>query len=312
MNPRYMIIVLTLAAIVYGAFWSSLGTDAKRQTITTLENLRDKGMTVEYSAPTLGGFPYRMEITLENLSIKAPAQGFMVDAKNVVLIGHPWKPNHWFLQTGTIKTNLLKGGLTFRSADTITSLRLDQNDMLNISLDLSNATFNGRLTMGNDLKGDTTEIHLKIPQTFTNTSDGLMEETRFNGTIRVANLKHNNIGLAHGTLDFSWQGKGPTKWNENALAAWRDAGGVLDVSRLSLLWGNSELLADMDVSLDESFYPLGAGSLKIKGDILDQLKSVGVLKYLPDNTQGDLFLTAQFGTLSINGTEVVSLPQIKP
>lgn len=58
-----------------------------------------------------------------------------------------------------------------------------------------------------------------------------------------------------------------------ALAAWRDAGGLLEVTDLSLTWGPLHVRADGTAALDEALRPQGAFAARIAGlpEMLDAL-----------------------------------------
>jgi hypothetical protein len=64
-----------------------------------------------------------------------------------------------------------------------------------------------------------------------------------------------------------------------ALTAWRDAGGAVQVTALALEWGNLRLNGDATLALDEQSRPLGAGTLRIAGagETLDALAQSGTI-----------------------------------
>jgi len=316
MNPKYIGGVIALIAIGYGALWSSIGTDTKRDLVTRLETMRDQGMKVQYSSPKLRGFPYRMEVSVEDLSVEAPKQGWAFSADALTLTGHVWKPELWFITTTTANVNLLNGALIVNATSLTASAKTDDTQTLQLGIDLAAATFKGRLTQNKTLKGTVAELHLRLPSDLTGATEGLMEETRFKGFIKLANfgVEGRSVrGLTHGELDFTWHGVGPTKWSTTDLSNWRDRGGTLEVERLSLKFGDDELMADMSISLDEELRPMGAGSLKLVGSPLAHLKAVDILEYAPDKPARETSLAAQFGRLSIDGEVVVAeLPRIKP
>lgn len=64
------------------------------------------------------------------------------------------------------------------------------------------------------------------------------------------------------------------------LAMWRDAGGVIDVHRLSVSWSPVDLVGDGTVALDAALRPEGAGVAEIQGvaEALDRLVAQGRMK----------------------------------
>jgi len=316
MNPKYIGGVIAIAAIGYGALWSSVGTDAKRNLVDSLEAMRDQGMKVQYSSPKLRGFPYRMEVSVEGLAVAAPKQGWVFETDALTLTGHVWKPELWFVTTTKAKANLLNGALTVNAKTLSASAKTDEDQTLQLGIDLADTTLKGRLTQNNTLKGTVAELHLRLPSALTGETEGLMEETRFKGFLRLVNFGSEGRsvrGLTNGELEFTWHGVGPTKWSRVELGNWRDSGGTLEVERLSLKFSDDELKADMSISLDEDLRPMGAGSLTLIGAPLSHLKDADILDYTPENPARETTITAQFGRLRIDGSVVVAeLPRIRP
>jgi len=64
------------------------------------------------------------------------------------------------------------------------------------------------------------------------------------------------------------------------LAMWRDAGGVIDISHLSISWSPVDLVGDGTVALDAAMRPEGAGVAQIEGvaAALDRLVALGRMK----------------------------------
>src|SRR5258708_9965787 len=109
------------------------------------------------------------------------------------------------------------------------------------------------------------------------------------------------------------------------LAAWRDAGGIVEIGRLDLIWGPLNLTGNGTVSLDDSMRPLGAGTAAIRGweQTLDRLVAVGAVqsrqasiaravlsalsKPTPGGAEVTVPLTAQDGRLSVGPVPVMPL-----
>ena len=64
-----------------------------------------------------------------------------------------------------------------------------------------------------------------------------------------------------------------------ALDGWRDEGGVVEVHRLQMLWGNLEVQLDGTFAIDEVYRPIGAASATIKGylSLLAALRMEGIV-----------------------------------
>ncbi len=56
-----------------------------------------------------------------------------------------------------------------------------------------------------------------------------------------------------------------SKVTAGRAAAWRDAGGVLELRRLTLRWGEVAAAASATMALDDRLQPMGAGTLRLSG-----------------------------------------------
>jgi hypothetical protein len=127
---------------------------------------------------------------------------------------------------------------------------------------------------------------------------------------------------------------GPSPLQGQTLAeratSWRDAGGSLELHRLTIGWGQARLDATATLALDEDLQPMGAGTGKITGygAALDALAAKAVLSRsaaqaakavlsllatTPDDGQPEeveVPLTLQFRTLSVRQVPLVRLPEL--
>lgn len=79
-------------------------------------------------------------------------------------------------------------------------------------------------------------------------------------------------------LDASLRGAlDPTAADRERLAAWRDAGGTLEINDLTIVWGPLAIAGDGTLALDDNMQPEGAFTAKITGmaDLVDALQQAG-------------------------------------
>lgn len=115
-----------------------------------------------------------------------------------------------------------------------------------------------------------------------------------------------------------------------ALAAWRDAGGTLDVSRLEISWGPVRMIADGTAALDDELQPEGAFSARVSGltELLTAMENtamidartaaiaritLAVLTRPAENggpPEARVPLTIQDGKLSIGPVMLLKLPKV--
>ncbi len=115
-----------------------------------------------------------------------------------------------------------------------------------------------------------------------------------------------------------------------ALAGWRDAGGIIDVNRLEIVWGPLHMAGDGTLALDAALQPEGAFSVRVSGltDVLTAMENasmidartaaiaritLAVLARPPENggpPEARVPLTIQNGRVSVGPVALLKLPTI--
>lgn len=110
-------------------------------------------------------------------------------------------------------------------------------------------------------------------------------------------------------LDATLRGAPPPGPLREALAAWRDAGGVLELHNSSLHWGPLILSGDGTLTLDHELRPLGALSARIRGlgATLDRFADAGMIER-GQAIAIELAASALAGERDESGEKVVALP----
>ncbi|QQA42081.1 DUF2125 domain-containing protein [Pelagovum pacificum] len=73
---RILILILLIAAGLYGGYWYLGVRDARADMALFIEGLEDAGWRVEEDGLSIAGFPSRIDTTLTDLSVTAPDGGF--------------------------------------------------------------------------------------------------------------------------------------------------------------------------------------------------------------------------------------------
>jgi hypothetical protein len=172
----------------------------------------------------------------------------------------------------------------------------------------------GRLDM---VRAERVQLHARRPET--------AAEQRVGTALRIdAVLRIDALDLVDGddgdmgplgsrietvALDASLLGPLPRNSERAAIAAWRDAGGTVDVHRLELLWGPVEMNAEGTVALDAEFRPIGALTAEIEGvdAVIDGFNRLGTLGDMGAEA-AKLVLALMSETRAGDGARVVTLP----
>lgn len=110
-------------------------------------------------------------------------------------------------------------------------------------------------------------------------------------------------------IDASVKGALPPAPLAEAVAAWRDGGGVIEVNRLALRWGPLEAEGDGTLALDNANRPLGAFTARIRGytETVDALAAAGAVRPR-DATAVKIALNLVAGQTGRNGARELNVP----
>lgn len=312
---------IALALAGYTAYWFHLAGWAEDGIEARLAAWRDAGYTVSHSDLSIGGFPYRIEALLSDLAIAAPdgETRWSWRAPLLVLVVQPWDLRHWIAisdQASTASLTADGGALSLEARpETVwASLVLDEDftarrAVLDIKgLELRRA---GRLDM---VRAERVQVHARRPETAAERHLGTALRIDVVLRIDALDLSDGDMGplgsrIETVALDASLLGPLPRSGDRGAIAAWRDAGGTIDVHRLELLWGPVEMNAQGTVALDAEFRPIGALTAEIEGvdAVIDGFKRLGTLGDMGAEA-AKFVLGLMSETRAGDGARVVTLP----
>ena len=339
-----MVAVAAAAAVValYGGLWlyaASVLDDGIERWAT---ERRAEGWRVSFGTRRAAGFPFRLA-----QRIRAPSLAGIIDGKTRRWRGPeieveflPWRPDEIRLRfPGTHRIDLDTAGrartLTFDVASASAVVRRDTGSAARtLTVDLAALTV-ARPGEGAPAGVERLTVTIEVaPQAAPGDDRGasarlmvkllgltLPAETRPALGRRIDSL----------ALDAAVKGHlaaGPLR---ETLAAWRDAGGTIELRRLNMVWSDLVLDADGTLALDAEMQPMGAMTARITGfrQAVDALVAAGmvrprdaitakiVLGLLAKTPPGGgppritAPLTAQDGGLYIGPVKILRLPRIR-
>ena len=311
---RPLLIILAVAVIGYSALWYTVAFRLEKDMAAHLSAWRDQGLKVDYDTLDVGGFPYRLEMTLTKPRVSTRSGGLSVRAGNLQVISHLWTPRLWVFLANDASGKLAGDAVIWSSATLRGSLRLRKDDRLDLRFEpvadspvsLDRAPGTGRPVRLNDVfLALLTHPRTEIPR------DALFEAPLIDIRLRAR--------AENGLLDFTGQvtGTGISDWTEKTLGRWRDSGGLFTVTALDLMAGGTRFRGEGSLSLDEGFRPLGAfnGSLVQDGRLSRDLAGLGLEPATGDgdirtDTGNETSLMLQMGVLSVDGIPVSRLPPV--
>jgi hypothetical protein len=290
---RKILVVVTLgiAAALYAVYWYSAAELVRRGLLDWSAARRSEGFTVGWDGIDVGGFPFALRVAIEKPIFSQSRIEPGYEARAPLLIGEapPWAPGQWHITAAQGGTLAIQPGperpaidLAAASLDGTVMPGQDDDAAMNAGVDVTLAaehlTVSGQtsLTVAHAvararIPGRAVASHLQTWLSASFTLDGMALP------VTVPPLGDTVERLA---ASLAIKGAIPGGARRQALAAWRDDGGTLELQSFGLAWGKLALDAKGTVALDADLQPVGALTATIRdyGEIIDALVATGNLK----------------------------------
>jgi hypothetical protein len=248
---------------------------------------RSEGYHIDYAAPAVSGFPFRLRFALDRPTIQAPGDAWQWDGPALVGEANLWRPltirvllpGHHALRWGRGDAARLYAGQAASAQAIIRLTRQGALDALRVELGdvrVSDDT-------GAEIKLQTLHLagqlpHEPFPADPPRTLDFGVEADG----ITLPPQEVQPLGRTIDRLFVEGAVKGPLPAGDARTAAtvWRDAGGVIDLHKLQGRWGPLAAEGDGSLALDRDLQPEGAFGLKVTGfdATLDALDAAGLIE----------------------------------
>ncbi|MBV1900651.1 MAG: DUF2125 domain-containing protein [Kordiimonadaceae bacterium] len=300
--------ILFLVILAYGGIWYTIAFQAEKDVTKRLSIWRDSGIRVEHGSIEHGGFPYRITVTIKNLSVATRARGLSLEAKNIELISHVWTPRHWLADASGLIVSAAGGSTTFGSTTLLASYR-NHDDGTSIIAFESGASTGFTLTrfIGQPASApESWKFFLRSSGDEAEQQSGLYAK-RFLDFKLEAKTGPKNLSVMGGI-----SGPRISDWTKPQLKNWSYEGGLLELDTFVLRSTNAFLKGNGSLTLDEQFRPLGSASLTVQdGKDMTRILSMGGLQTnMPLPGRGPISLTLQNGVASMEGAQLFSLKSI--
>jgi hypothetical protein len=273
MTHRARIFLVAVLALVllggYAAYWFYVAAQLEKGINSWVAFQRQRGVTVEFERTSIRGFPFAFSTTFRQPHIAGVVAGQVVDWRGSDVEGsvspidlHAMSfsaPGHHTLDLGagpaivdakdlTVRLGLDSFGQVSSLAMKFAGLQATLPDGKAVSASSGEATLNA----GPPAKSDTDPLlqfalsakELKLPEGIVLLTADPLGEARIAGTVK---------------------GPMPIAPVHQALAAWRDAGGTVEVTDFALAQAPLSLSGSATVALDDTLQPIVAANLKARG-----------------------------------------------
>jgi hypothetical protein len=288
---------MIVALLVYSGLWYTAAFQAEKDVTATFAGWRDRGIQVEHGKIEHGGFPYRITVTIQDLSFHTRSKGVAFSADTILLVSHLWTPNHWIAEARNVTAGFARGSTRFSDAFLHGSYKLHSNGKTLIVVN-SRGTDDFKLSKLLGFSPPTLtdwELAFWLKNTDQQSAGGLYG-ARFLD-FKVTGRTQENLLEIRGGIS------GPviTDWNKKALANWRDEGGLVELDTLEYHNREGQTKGSASLTLDNGFRPLGSVSLA-------QAARCELLGFTIDENTTSAML--QNGVLSVDGRKVLDLDPV--
>ena len=290
MLPRRLIAAaFGTALLAFGAlsaYWFWAADQVASAIALWTEEQRARGYEIDYQGPELGGFPVKLTVRFTEPRVAAP-QGWRWSGAAIAGEAAFWAPRSLRLdlprrQTLTavwrgherdfaLEAESARGFVHLGREGWLKAARIEME-----ALALSEQ--GGGTTRAERLRYDLT----RRPPALEGTDDWTLHMS--GETLGVVLPEGTPTPLGEKVERIAFEAtligiipKGPPA---EALARWRDAGGLLEIAALTLVWGPLELAAEGTAALDQELRPQGAFTARIHGlpETLDALVARGLIE----------------------------------
>ncbi len=268
---------LVALTLIYGAAWLGAAFWLRARMDAFAADLAGKGYAIEHSEPLFVGFPAAVGLKLADLSVTAPSAhgGWRWQGTPVVVRLHLGAPTDPVVDLSGVQriTGLLSApdeGLRLDVGEGLAALTFGQDQALeDIVVKLTGARVTGAASPGTPLTVKDSVLDVSLVKGHI---AWRMDEIGLPETVPALGQTIRSVQIA---LDIA--GPFPAGPLREALAAWRDAGGAVEVRSFALDWPPAGAAGTGTLALDEALQPMGAATVKFQGffDIVAALQAKG-------------------------------------
>jgi len=316
---RIIVAIGFFAILGYSALWYTVAFRFEKELAKDFAALNDQGLIAGYSDLSLGGFPYRIILTLDNPKIAGKRNGFAFSADKLDIITHLWTPSHYLLQTNGTETEIFQKKIRFKDGYARASVRKQDDGRIVIAADsyeLDDFELERAPSLLETMKINDWKMYFRVHDTPLAPASTLYEERfidfRFELGGQIADL----------TITGGVSGPTITDWDERNLVNWRDEGGLAEFDEIKMNVGGLNLIGDGSLTLDERLKLLGSLSFSTRGAVtpedrkrlIDYIRANGIRRFdgssLKLSNQLPEAITLQNGQIILNGTPLRELDSV--
>lgn len=274
-------LAIALLAGAYAIWWQYAADWFDRSLADWIAQRRAEGYRIELSPTPVEGFPFWLRSSMREPSIVAPNEAWRWAGSVLHVRSRPWSPLDFaFEAKGPQNLSFEERNFTLESGQATGRIAYGFDGRLaDFALELASA----RVTEAGQapILAESFKLDAWEPR-----DEGEVVKTRLALQLEATNIAlPESLRPAFGPLvaaaSFTGRLAGPLTPGPlpEALAAWRDAGGALDLERFQVTWGPLKLRGNATIALDAALQPLVAAKCEIYnvGPTFDALMAAGLI-----------------------------------
>ena len=335
LGPVILIICVTIG---YPIFWYYAAITGEDFVNTWIEKQRLEGIEVSHEKIDHSGFPFLVRVNLKLPEVRSAEHHLIFTSQSVSLEYRPWdfktlrieangtqklsNITTKFGQNLVLNTTGIESILSFGDGGRLSAVSIVANGIRVID------TNRGGLLETKKLYAD---IEFPDRPPITHKEPAFLLKT-FLKDITLPTVELPLLGKTIESIRLKANFLGPIEIDAflKNLHVWRNAGGILELPWLRLVWGELDMRANGTLALDQGMRPIGALTADIRGfdEALGALADAGILRHemlaasrvtlnllaKTDNSDGRRVLTvpmtAQDGALFVGPIKLTTLPEI--
>ena len=256
------LIIIITTIFAYSQWYNFILKKVNIELSTLKKNLITKNIDLSWNKINTKGFPFRIEIELENIYLSH--LHYNAHAKNITIVQHPWNLNHIILISNQLKASI-KDKNNIIDIHLIESSKVSfkkRNQGVRLSIVAKNTIFKSNFkeerTNNNYYRVNNYEIHFFNPYS---NKDALLATKFYNITLpknHFFNDSINSILLDTNIIDFK-------NIDYNDISQWLQTSGGLDINNIEIDSKKLSIKGAGYLSFDKNLYPLGTFVLNYNG-----------------------------------------------
>jgi hypothetical protein len=282
---------LLLTAAAYTFYWYSVAELVRRGILDWSTARRAEGFTVGWDRYDVSGFPFALRVTIDQpvLSQSGTEPGYAAQAPLLVGEARPWALEQWHVTAErgarlAIEPGPARPAITIAAGALSGAVRPGRIDGAAghpgtaVTLSADNLAMVGQAQLA--ITHAEAETVVPAHAVISHLETWLTANVSLSGVTLPQAVQPLGDTIDHLAAAIAVKGTIPGGPHREALAAWRDDGGTLEVNSFDLGWGNLRLGAKGTLALDAGLQPIGSLTALIRGynEILDALAAAGSLR----------------------------------